>query len=252
MQLPTPTGKVQVQKLFYRAPTADKVILKDINLDIPAGTFSLLIGPSGAGKTTLLRLLAGVETPTSGSVRIDGAEVSAQTGDYGKYIGYLAQDIGFFNGTVAENIARMELNADSQKVVEAAQKAGVHELILSLPQGYQTQIGINGVDLSAGQKQRIGLARALYGDVKVLLLDEPNAHLDEAGESILIQALHQAKLHKITCFVISHKTRLLAIADYCIILKDGALAEFTTPDKVREKYSRNNMQVVQGGGGTNI
>jgi ABC-type protease/lipase transport system fused ATPase/permease subunit len=193
-------------------------------MEVSAGTVVAVVGPSAAGKSTLARTLVGAWTPLSGEVRLDGAELGQwEREELGAAIGYLPQDVELFDGTVAQNIARFG-EADSAKIVAAARKAGVHEMILRLPAGYDTPIGEGGVVLSGGQRQRLALARALYGDPALVVLDEPNANLDEAGDEALVTALRELKKEKRTVFVMTHRAHILAAADAVAVLSGGQLA----------------------------
>ena len=194
-----------------------------------------VIGPSAAGKSTLARAILGVWPSTNGTLRIDGAEVQHYNRDeIGPHIGYLPQDIELFDGTVSENIARFG-EVDPGKVVSAAQKAGVHELILQLPEAYDTRIGVDSGALSGGQRQRIGLARALYDSPRIVVLDEPNSNLDEQGESALSLTMAKLKEERVTTFVISHRTSILKSIDKLMVLKDGQLQFFGPKDEVMQK-----------------
>jgi ATP-binding cassette subfamily C exporter for protease/lipase len=224
--LPRPDGRVQVEHLVVAAPGKRDPILKGISFEVNPGQVIAIVGPSAAGKSTLARALVGVWTPLSGSVRLDGAEVATwEREDLGPALGYLPQDIELFPGSIAENIARFGL-LDSTQVVEAARRAGVHELILHLPQGYETRIGTSdpaSIVLSGGQRQRIALARALYGDPVLVVLDEPNANLDEAGDAALINALRDLKARKRTVFIVTHRANLLTQTDAILVLTDGRI-----------------------------
>jgi len=193
MPLPAPQGHIQVENLVVTAPGSMTPIIKNISFSVPAGCVVGIIGPSAAGKSTLVRALMGVWPPLHGVVRLDGADISTwNKHDLGPHIGYLPQDIELFEGTVGENIARFT-EVDSEKVIQAAKTAGVHEMILLLPDGYDTVIGSEGLMLSGGQRQRIGLARALYGSPRLIVLDEPNSNLDDVGDRALAAAIHQLK-----------------------------------------------------------
>lgn len=226
MELPPPTGQISLEKVSFGIRSTNKVIIKDISFALPAGESLGIIGPSAAGKSTLARLMVGVWKPLQGTIRLDGADMASWPSErLGPYIGYLPQDIELFAGSIADNIARLD-DPDSDKVIRAAQLAGLHEMILRMPKGYDTYIGENGAVLSGGQRQRIGLARALYGDPKLIVLDEPNASLDNDGELALLQAMSYMKQLGTTVVVITHKVSLLSNVDKLLVLNDGALAVF--------------------------
>ena len=211
MSLPTPRGELRVEGVAFAMN--DAPLLEGVSLHLKPGTTLAIIGPSGSGKSTLCRLLLGIWPPSAGSIRLDGAELSSWDSEQlGSFLGYLPQDVELFSGTVAENIARMG-KVDAGQVLRAAQLAGVHELILRLPGGYDTPIGEYGQGLSGGQRQRIGLARALYGDPCVLVLDEPNSNLDEEGETRLMQSLLHLRQEGKTIVLVAHKPAILAAAD---------------------------------------
>lgn len=226
MALPAPTGELSVEQLGACAPGTRRATLANLSFALPAGQVLGVIGPSGCGKSTLARLLVGGWQPVTGKVRLDGADLSQwDKHQLGPHLGYLPQDIQLFAGTIAHNIARFaEVNAD--KVLAAAQMAGVHELILQLPQGYDTVLGDSGAGLSGGQKQRIGLARAVYGLPAVIVLDEPNSNLDDAGEQALLQAITRLKTLKRTLILITHKPNVLTLTDQLLILREGQLQAF--------------------------
>ena len=206
-----------------------------------------IIGPSASGKTTLAKLLVGIANPSIGTVRIDGASLKDwKKEELGPHLGYLPQDVELFSGTVKENIARMDVDPNPQDVVIAAQLAGVHDMILQLPQGYDTNVGFDGSMLSGGQKQRIGLARAFYGNPKFIVLDEPNASLDTQGEDALMMAISVAKEKGITTIIISHKTSILDIVDKVLVMKDGMLVSFGPKKEVMEKLKK--AQLITGAG----
>lgn len=223
ISLPAPTGEVSIQNVFITPPNSKLNIIKGLSLDLHPGHVYGLIGPTGSGKSTLAKALVGIWQPYSGKIRLDGAELSQWNLDeLGPYIGYLPQDIELFRGTIAENISRFQ-SADSDKIVAAATKAGVHQMILTMPEGYQTQLGDGGNVLSAGQRQRIGLARALYDDPTLIVLDEPNSNLDDEGERALVEAIKIMKELSKTVVVITHRTTILSIIDQLVILKNGAI-----------------------------
>ncbi|WP_426105919.1 type I secretion system permease/ATPase [Pseudomonas sp. TWR1-1-3] len=232
MALPAPRGELAVEQLSASAPGTRRATLANLSFTLPAGQVLGVIGPSGCGKSTLARLLIGVWQPLAGKVRLDGAELSQwDKHQLGPHLGYLPQDIQLFAGTIAQNIARFA-EVDADKVLAAAQLAGVHLLILQLPDGYETRLGEGGAGLSGGQKQRIGLARALYGLPAVIVLDEPNSNLDEAGEQALLQAITQLKQHKRTLILITHKPNVLTLTDQLLILREGQLQAFGPTAKV--------------------
>ncbi|MCF4164734.1 type I secretion system permease/ATPase [Zavarzinia compransoris] len=238
--LPAPAGAVAVEQVVVVPPGSETPILKGISFAVPAGRSVGIVGASGAGKSTLAKVLVGAVVPARGTVRIDGAAMAdwpAET--LGPHVGYLPQEIDLLDGTVAENIARFG-PIDSEKVVAAAQAAGVHDLILRLPHGYETMIGAAGRALSGGQRQRIGLARALYGEPVLLVLDEPNANLDAEGETALQQAIAAAAQRGATIFMISHRVALIAPLDMVMVVGDGTVQAFGPSAEVIAR--------LQGGG----
>jgi ABC-type protease/lipase transport system fused ATPase/permease subunit len=197
-----------------------------------------VIGPSAAGKSTLARMIAGTATPSAGKVRLDGADIGVWLDVGGaRYIGYLPQDIELFAGTVRDNITRLG-EAESEAVIEAAKLAGLHETIIRLPQGYDSDIGEAGVKLSGGQRQRVGLARALFGTSRLVILDEPNASLDNKGEAALVRAIAALKQRRATAIVIAHQPSILRLADKLIVLRDGMVEAFGNRDAVAAKLNR--------------
>jgi ATP-binding cassette subfamily C exporter for protease/lipase len=216
-----PTGEVTLQDVFATAPGRADPILKNISFNVPAGTVTAVLGPSGSGKSTLARVLMGIWPDVSGNVLIDGLPIESWNRvELGPYLGYLPQDIELFEGSIAENIARFG-EVDPAKVIEAAQSAGLHDMILRFPKGYDTPIGEAGNLLSGGQRQRIGLARAIYGSPQLVVLDEPNANLDDAGETALFRTIQQLKAKGRTVFLITHRPAAVAVADRILILRDG-------------------------------
>jgi ATP-binding cassette, subfamily C, bacterial exporter for protease/lipase len=226
LALPAPTGLVAVENLSVVPPGGSKAAVDSLSFALTPGDVLGVLGPSGSGKSTLARALVGVWAATAGAVRFDGAELAKwNPHQLGPHVGYLPQSLELFEGTIAENIARFT-EADPQKIIAAAAQAGVHELILRLPNGYETQLGDGGTGLSGGQQQRIALARAIYGSPKVLVLDEPNAHLDEAGEQALIQAIQRLRQSGSTVVLITHRSSTLAVANKILVMKEGALQMF--------------------------
>jgi len=244
MSLPRPRGEFAVETVAAAPPGVRMATIRGINFAVPAGEHVGIIGPSAAGKSTLARVLLGIWPAQVGAVRLDGADITQWNRDeLGPHIGYLPQDIELFDGTISENIARFgEVNAE--KVVKAAQKAGVHEMILDLPNGYDTYISSTSGALSGGQRQRIGLARALYGDPVLVVLDEPNSNLDEAGERALSAAIQQLKAEGVTLFVISHRTSVLKNMDKLLVMKEGQVSMFGPRDQVLAQFAKKPQRQV--------
>lgn len=246
MELPAPVGQLAVSNLAGVPTGSDKPVIMDIDFELPAGKALAVVGPSASGKSSLSRLLVGVWKPARGSVRLDGVEISDWNHDQlGPHLGYVPQEIEFFEGTVAENIARMGA-VDAEAVVQAAQWAGIHEVILSLPQGYDTVLGDSGFALSGGQRQRLAIARALYGDPKFVVLDEPNANLDEVGEQSLIAAIKHLRERGATVIVTTHRPRLIGIVDYMLVLKGGKQVGFGAPKDLFEAVKKSPGAVGTG------
>ncbi|GAB6141272.1 type I secretion system permease/ATPase [Methylosoma difficile] len=242
MPLPMPKGNLSAEQAVIVPPGSRTAVIKGVNFNIPAGTFIALIGASASGKSTLARALLGIWPTANGVIRFDGADVSQLDRSLvGPGIGYLPQDIELFDGTVADNIARFG-ELDSNKVVAAAQAAGVHEMILQLPQGYDTEIGGTGGLLSAGQRQRVGLARALYGDPVLVVLDEPNSNLDDLGEQALARALVALKVRGCTIIVITHRLGILGMVDRIMLLSEGTLLLDGPRDEVLAKLNQRPQQ----------
>jgi PrtD family type I secretion system ABC transporter len=234
MELPPPVGNISLQSIFVAPPeqAASKIILNNVSLDFTPGTVTGVIGPSGCGKSTLVRAIVGVWSVFRGAVRYDGANINNwSSGKLGPYIGYMPQDVELFGGTVGQNICRFQ-EINSNEIIIAAKKAGVHDLILQLSDGYDTNIGVGGQALSGGQRQRVALARALYGNPKVLVLDEPNSNLDAAGEKALADAIVAAKESGATVIVVSHRPSLLASTDNIAVLNQGRLVKIGPRDQV--------------------
>jgi ATP-binding cassette subfamily C protein EexD len=232
MPLPAPEGKLSAEGVFVIPPGGATPALRGVNFALDKGDMLAVVGPSAAGKSTLARSLLGVWPLSNGKVRLDGADVHRwNKAELGPYIGYLPQDIELFDGTISENISRFG-EVDSYKVVEAAKLAGVHELILRLPQGYDTVISSSGGALSGGQRQRIGLARAVYGDPRLVVLDEPNSNLDDQGEAALLDTLESLRERQVTVVLISHRKPILKLVNKMMVLSDGQVMMFDHRDNV--------------------
>lgn len=232
MALPDPEGHIQVENLVVAPPGAKLPVIRNISFVVPAGSIVGIVGPSAAGKSTLARALLGIWAPQHGTVRLDGADISAwDKNKLGPHLGYLPQDIELFEGTISDNIARFG-KVDPEKVVLAARIAGVHEMILQQSDGYDTVIGSEGVNLSGGQRQRVGLARAVYGSPRLIVLDEPNSHLDEVGERALGVALQKIKETGATVFIISHRPNILSRLDRVMMLNAGVITMYGPREQV--------------------
>jgi len=232
MPLPVPVGKIEVENIFIVPPGAQEPVINGLTFEVDAGDSVAIIGPTGAGKSTLARGLLGIWPASEGVVRLDGADIMSWNREaLGPHVGYLPQDIELFQGRISENIARFS-EMDSEKVIKAAQMAGVHEMILLLPEGYDTAIGPSGCTLSGGQRQRIGLARALYGSPKLVVLDEPNSNLDDVGEQSLAETLATLEAEQITTIIITHRNNVLSKIKKILIIKDGVLAAYGLRDDV--------------------
>jgi len=234
--LPRPCRELSVQELSVAAPGTDKPIVQNISFKLKAGMGLALLGASASGKTSLSKALVGIWPAQHGVVRLDGAAIDQwRNEDLGRHVGYLPQDVALFDGTVAENICRFDPGATSDAILKAAQIAGVHDIILRLPDGYSTRIGQLGMSLSAGQRQRVGLARAVFGDPFLVVLDEPNANLDAEGENALAQAIQTLRRAGSIVIVISHRPNALAALDMAIVLYEGKSIAFGTS---REVFAR--------------
>src|SRR3984957_18432960 len=222
LRLPNPSGRLTVERILYVPPPSKKVILNAVSFELEPGESLAIVGDSGTGKTMLARMLVGSIIPTAGSVRLDMMDLrNWDPRQFGESVGYLPQDVQLFPASIKANIARMREDATDDSVFEAAELADVHEMISQFPQGYETQVLIDGSPLSGGQKQRIGLARAFFGYPRLVVLDEPNSNLDGPGELALARALGRAKEHKITVVAITQRPALLRSVDKIMILKDG-------------------------------
>lgn len=248
MALPAPTGRLLAQNLMFRAPQGERMLIAGVSLQLDAGESLAIIGASGAGKSTLVRLLTGVWAPSAGVVRLDQADLSQwPRADLGPWLGYVPQDVELFPGTVAENIARLG-EVDSGRVVQAAQRAHVHELILSLPEGYDTMVDPQGSLISPGQRQRIALARALYGEPKLVILDEPNSNLDGAGEQALAETL-KALRGQATVVVVTHRATLIQHVDKMLVLEAGKAQHYGPAAEVMKAMQQKGQPAAQPAGG---
>lgn len=241
VKLPEPSGKINVLNLSYSPGNNQKLIIQGLSFTVEPGEVIAIVGESAAGKSTLARLLVGILPPTSGYIKYDNIDAykwnhNPPERSLGQYVGYLPQDIELFNGSIKMNIARMEQGFQDEKVISAAQHSKVHDMIMSLPEGYNTNLGIEGIALSGGQKQRIALARAFYNNPKIMVLDEPNANLDKSGEELLFQAIHSSKEYKITTIIISHRLSILGVVDKIMYLSNGKILDFLPRDEMIEKY----------------
>ncbi|MCK7542795.1 type I secretion system permease/ATPase [Marinobacter bryozoorum] len=245
MPLPPPEGRLTVDSLVVMPPGAQTPALRGVGFGLEKGEMLAIVGPSAAGKSSLARAILGVWPVANGTVRLDGADVHQwNKAQLGPYVGYLPQDIELFEGTISENIARFA-EPDPSKVVAAARLAGVHELILRLPNGYDTPISVAGGVLSGGQRQRIGLARAVYGDPRLIVLDEPNSNLDDQGEQALLSALENLREKKVTVVLITHRKPILRLVDKMLVLSDGQAVGFGQRDDVMKALQ--NGQIAIGG-----
>ena len=254
LALPAPTEAFVVEQLYVAAPDSDKLILNDVSFQLRKGEAVGIIGPSGAGKSTLARALVGVWPRLRGRIKLDNAALDQWSSEaLGRYIGYLPQDIELFEGSIAVNIARFDLAATPDGVLEAARIAGVHDLILSFPEGYSTQVGEGGMSLSAGQRQRIGLARAFYGNPFLVVLDEPTSNLDAEGEAALTEAIANVRSRGGIVVVVAHRPKALEAVDHVLVVGDGRVQSFGPKEEVLRTVLRTPvpLKVVadsQGGG----
>jgi ABC-type protease/lipase transport system fused ATPase/permease subunit len=245
LSLPVPEGKFDVEAITLALN--GRTIVHNISFALEPGETLGVFGPSSAGKTSLCRVLLGIWPALAGKVRLDGAQIAQWPGDeLGKYVGYMPQEPELFQASVARNISRL-MEADSEKVVKAAQKAGIHEMILKLPQGYDTKIDATGKNLAAGQRQLISLARALYGDPKFVVMDEPHTHLDDLGLKMLFHALNNLRQEKITTIVVTDRPALLANMNKLLLIKEGQVAMYGPGKEVLNQLA-NRQQPQQAAG----
>ena len=254
--LPRPERSLEVEHVAVVAPGGTKPIVANVRFALRTGQALGIIGPSGAGKTSLVRALVGIWPPAKGCVRLDGAALDQWDPDLlGQHVGFVSQAIELFDGTICENIARMNVKPDADAVLRAAKAAGAHELILRLPNGYDTAIGEGGEALSGGQRQRVALARALYGDPFLVVLDEPNSNLDNDGELALRQAITNLKTRGAIVVLIAHRPSVLAVCDHILVLANGEQKDFGSRDEIMQRMTRpvaappaaaGNLKVVRG------
>ena len=245
--LPRPAGRVELDKVTYVPPGRRLPIVRPTTFRLEAGDVLGVVGPSGAGKTTLVRLMVGSLQPTAGHVRLDGADVAVwPDADRGRHVGYLPQAVELFAGTVRDNVARLGAASDDE-VLAAARLAGAHETILGLPEGYDTPIGDAGVPISGGQRQRIALARALFGNPALVVLDEPNAHLDGDGEQALAATVRRLREREVTVVVIAQRAGVMALVDKVLVIKQGTMEAFGPRDEILPRLRRANLAAVRRG-----
>jgi ATP-binding cassette subfamily C protein PrsD len=236
MELRSPSQSVVVESASVAPPGTDKVVVQDANLILQAGNGLGIIGPSGSGKSSLARMLVGVWRPARGRIRLDGAALDQWSPELlGGHIGYLPQDVELLAGTVAQNIGRFSEPQDAEAIIAAATAAGVHDLIVGLPNGYETQVGESGTALSAGQAQRVALARALYGDPFLVVLDEPNSNLDAEGDEALSRAITSVRARGGIVVVVAHRPSAIAGVDLLLMMTQGRIQAFGPKDEVLSK-----------------
>jgi ATP-binding cassette subfamily C protein len=243
--LPAPTRRLIAEALTVAAPGTSKPIVRRLSLRLEAGQALGVIGPSASGKSTLARALVGVWSPHAGKVMLDGAALDQWSPEaLGPSIGYLPQDVQLFDGTVAENIARFAAEPDPEAVIAASAAAGFHEQVLGLEDGYNTRIGLGGAQLSTGQKQRLGLARALYGNPFLVVLDEPNSNLDAEGEAAVGAAITGLKVRGAVAVVIAHRPSAIAAVDLILVMRDGEAVAFVPKEEVLSRTVQNARQIL--------
>ncbi|MDP4027116.1 type I secretion system permease/ATPase [Methylobacterium sp. NEAU 140] len=246
MHVPIAAGGLTVEGLSYLLPGTRRPLLRNVSFDLPPGELLGVVGPSGAGKSTLAKLVVGALPPSSGRVRFGGVDLDPWgRADHGRAIGYLPQEAGLFPGTIRDNIARFHADADDAAIVAATELAGVHAMILDLPDGYETVLGEGGAGLSGGQRQRVGLARALFGDPRLVVLDEPNANLDAAGEMALIQAIVEVVSRGANVLVVAHRPNLIAAADRILVVEGGAISAYGPRAELIDSLRRRQPRSVE-------
>lgn len=232
--MPRPTGLLEIDNLSFKLPDMKEPLLKKISFSLKPGEALGIIGPSGAGKSTLTRMLIGIWKPTDGNVRLDGMDVHAwDRSAFGRHVGYLPQDTELFTGTVRDNISRFRSDVTDEAVTRAAMDAGIHDLIVRLEKGYESQLGASGTTVfSVGQRQRLGLARALLGDPSLVVLDEPNANLDTEGEAALLDVLGALKARGVTVVIVSHRASVFRHVDKILFVRGGEVQSFGDRDAI--------------------
>lgn len=248
LPLPKPKALLEVTQATIVPPGEHQASLRLVSFNLMPGQALGVIGPSGAGKSTLARALTGVWRPAGGKIRLDGATLDQYGQDLGKHIGYLPQRVTLFDGTIAENIARLSETPDSEAIVAAARKADAHDMILKLPDGYNTRVTAAGGRLSGGQMQRIGLARAMYGDPVILVLDEPNSNLDNEGSEAVNEAIRRMKAEGKSVIIMAHRPAAIRECDMLLMLENGARAAFGPKDEVLRSRVKNHDQIARNGG----
>jgi ATP-binding cassette subfamily C protein len=249
MELPRPRAVLEVQNLTVVPPAEQQAVLRMVSFTLNPGQALGVIGPSGAGKSTLARALIGVWQPSGGKVRLDGASLEQyETDILGSYFGYLPQRVGLFEGTIGENIARLQANPNPDAIVSAAKRAAAHDMILRLPEGYDTKVSALGGRLSGGQIQRIGLARALYGDPVILVLDEPNSNLDNDGTLALNAAIRSTKEAGGAVLIMAHRPAAIQECDLLLVIEDGTRRAFGPRDQVLREMVKNHTDIVRTAG----
>jgi len=244
--LPCPHGNLEVERLVYIPPHLDRPVLRGVSFRVEAGEVLGIIGPSGAGKSTLARLVVGAIEPTAGGVWLDGNSTwHWERGDFGRYVGYMPQATTLFEGSIADNVARLR-DAELSEIIAACREVGIHETIMRLPRGYATAIGDAGFVLSGGQRQRLALARALFGRPKLLVLDEPNSNLDEEGEAVLLRVIAELRRAGSSVMMIAHRPSLVTIADKLLVLKDGLVDRFGARQTVLRALNAPPVQLLRG------
>ncbi|MGB3335553.1 MAG: type I secretion system permease/ATPase [Devosia sp.] len=246
LDLPAPTKTLKIDKITVAAPASGRVLLTEVAFELKAGQGVGVIGPSGGGKTTLVRALTGIWPSLRGAIRLDDADLTQWDEEkIGQYVGYLPQDVALLDGTIVENITRLAPQRDARAIVAATKAAGVHEMIVRLPDGYDTQLGPMGTALSAGQRQRIGLARALYGDPFVVIMDEPNAFLDAEGEQALNMAIRQVRARGGIAVIVAHRPSILAEVDMVAVIQNGRMTAFGPKDEIVAGQRQANVNALK-------